>query len=59
MQQRRANQFGSIRNTSMTIEEDALDTQNMNDEQQEMKACEAWKEHLFNNRSIVVDLFQG
>ena len=27
------------------------------DEFQELKACEAWKEHLQINRSIIVDLF--
>lgn len=29
------------------------------EEQQELLAFDAWKEHLFNNRSIIVDLFQG
>ena len=30
--------------------------QELTEEQQELMACEAWKDHLVNNRSIVVDL---
>eukprot|EP00347_Sterkiella_histriomuscorum_P003013 403365930 len=29
------------------------------EERQELIAYDAWKDHLFNNRSIIVDLFQG
>lgn len=29
------------------------------DESLELIAYAAWKDHLFNNRSIIVDLFQG
>jgi hypothetical protein len=29
----------------------------ISEEDQELLACEAWKEHIFNNRSIIVDLF--
>lgn len=41
------------------LEDLANEKQQMSEEEQEQKACEAWKEHLQANRSIVVDLFQG
>jgi hypothetical protein len=33
------------------------ENQELSEEQQELIACEAWKDHLYNDRSIIVDLF--
>ena len=40
-------------------EEETRNFAKFSDEQLELLAYEAWKEHLNNNRSIIVDLFQG
>lgn len=48
--------------TKRNADADLDDDQNFagyTEEQQEMLAYDAWKDHLYNNRSIIVDLFQG